>query len=179
VRSKIVTIEVWPDSESARPVSATIPRRYQLHPGTRFLARAMAGDPAPPITERGTCRRRDKSVSFGLRPSEIQINMFALVSSSVKLIGGKRAIRRGPVSAAPRGIQRGRINQARTILLFGRVAMARSRNTATQRVEIRIVPTGVEEASSTYFALHHNIGRSSRWDMVMLLFRYSVSVKRF
>jgi hypothetical protein len=72
-----VIVVYCPKLESARQSSASIPRHYQLHPETRFLARAMAGDPDPPIAEPRTFQRRDRLVFSGPR-SMIVCNSLAL-----------------------------------------------------------------------------------------------------
>src|SRR5580704_2585199 len=51
----------------------------------RFPVRAMAGDPTPPIAEPKTFQLRDRSISFGLRPSRRQDIIFAL-SSPIKFL---------------------------------------------------------------------------------------------
>jgi hypothetical protein len=68
--------------EIAHRVAASTRRHYQSHPGTRFLLRATAGDPTPPIAEPKTFRPRDKPTSFGRRPSQTQDIIFALCSPS-------------------------------------------------------------------------------------------------
>ncbi len=78
--SVFVAIEVWQDSEIACPGAASTRRHYQSHPGTHFPVQAMAGDPAPLIAEPRTCRRRDRLISSGLRPSERQDIIFAFSS---------------------------------------------------------------------------------------------------
>jgi hypothetical protein len=78
--SKILTIEVWQDLEIAHPGAASTRRHYQSHHETRSLLQAMGGDPAPPIAAPRTFRRRDRSISFGFRPSRRQDIIFALSS---------------------------------------------------------------------------------------------------
>src|SRR5271156_3639425 len=73
---KIVTSEVCQESEIVHPGAASARRHYQSHHGTHFSARAMAGDPAPPIAEPRTFQRQDRSISFGLRPSGRQDTIF-------------------------------------------------------------------------------------------------------
>jgi hypothetical protein len=80
--SKIVAAEVWQHLEIAHPGATSTPRHYRSHPEMHFPARTMAGDPCPPIAEQGTFPPQDRSISFGLRPSEMQNSIFALVSPS-------------------------------------------------------------------------------------------------
>jgi hypothetical protein len=66
-----VIVVYCPKLESARQSSASIPRHYQLHPETRFLVRATAGDLGQLNAELGTFRPRDRLISFGPHPSHV------------------------------------------------------------------------------------------------------------
>jgi hypothetical protein len=83
-----VTIEVWKELEIARQPFASTQPHYLSHPGTRFLLRAIAGDPALPIAEPGTFRRRDRSISFSLRPFQRHDIIFAFSSPVVFIYAG-------------------------------------------------------------------------------------------